>query len=53
MSGRNTDCFDQTESCDAVKGERFTMKVWIDQDLCPGDGLCEEIALTVFTDGLA
>ena len=21
-----------------------TMKVWIDQDLCTGDGLCEEIA---------
>ena len=20
------------------------MKVWIDQDLCTGDGLCEEIA---------
>ena len=33
-----------------------TMKVWIDQDLCTGDGLCEEIAPTVFTlldDGLA
>ena len=32
------------------------MKVWIDQDLCTGDGLCEEIAPTVFTlldDGLA
>ena len=32
------------------------MKVWIDQDLCTGDGLCEEIALDVFTlldDGLA
>ena len=25
------------------------MKVWIDQDLCTGDGLCEEIA----PDGLA
>ncbi len=22
------------------------MKVWIDQDLCTGDGLCEEIAPT-------
>jgi len=36
-----------------VKG---TMKVWIDQDLCTGDGLCEEIAPAVFTlldDGLA
>jgi ferredoxin len=33
-----------------------TMKVWIDQDLCTGDGLCEEIAPEVFTlldDGLA
>ena len=32
------------------------MKVWIDQDLCTGDGLCEEIAPTVFVmedDGLA
>ena len=32
------------------------MKVWIDQDLCSGDGLCEEIAPAVFTlleDGLA
>jgi ferredoxin len=38
------------------KGEWFTMKVWIDQDLCTGDGLCEEIAPEVFTlldDGLA
>ena len=32
------------------------MKVWIDQDLCTGDGLCEEIAPDVFVlldDGLA
>jgi len=32
------------------------MKVWIDQDLCTGDGLCAEIAPTVFyldDDGLA
>jgi len=32
------------------------MKVWIDQDLCTGDGLCEEIAPEVFRlldDGLA
>ena len=31
------------------------MKVWIDQDLCTGDGLCEEIAPAVFfglDDGL-
>ena len=35
---------------------RTLMKVWIDQDLCTGDGLCEEIAPAVFTlldDGLA
>ena len=32
------------------------MKVWIDQDLCTGDGLCVEIAPDVFvmdSDGLA
>ena len=32
------------------------MKVWIDQDLCTGDGQCEEIAPATFTlldDGLA
>lgn len=32
------------------------MKVWIDQDLCTGDGLCEEICPSVFAlrdDGLA
>jgi ferredoxin len=32
------------------------MKVWIEQDQCTGDGLCEEIAPTVFglhDDGLA
>ena len=32
------------------------MKVWIDQDLCTGDGLCEEICPAVFSlqdDGLA
>jgi ferredoxin len=37
-------------------GETKLMKVWIDQDLCTGDGLCEEIAPAVFTlldDGLA
>ena len=34
----------------------MAMKVWIDQDLCTGDGLCEEISPNVFTlldDGLA
>jgi ferredoxin len=32
------------------------MKVWIDQDLCTGDGICAEIAPQVFfmsDDGLA
>lgn len=32
------------------------MKVWIDQDLCTGDGICVEICPQVFTmadDGLA
>ena len=32
------------------------MKVWIDQDLCTGDGLCAEIAPAIFDlhdDGLA
>ena len=24
------------------------MKVWIDQDLCTGDGLCEEICPSIF-----
>ena len=31
------------------------MKVWIDQDLCTGDGLCEEIVPAIFfghSDGL-
>jgi ferredoxin len=38
------------------RGQATNMKVWIDQDLCTGDGLCEEIAPDVFTlldDGLA
>jgi ferredoxin len=33
-----------------------TLKVWVDQDLCTGDGLCEEIAPAVFVlldDGLS
>lgn len=32
-----------------------TLMVWIDQDLCTGDGICEEITPDVFTardDGL-
>ena len=39
-----------------AKEQTSDMKVWIDQDLCTGDGLCEEIAPDVFTlldDGLA
>tara|TARA_B100000029_G_C17553608_1_gene950965 strand:+ start:925 stop:1209 length:285 start_codon:yes stop_codon:yes gene_type:complete len=39
-----------------MKHEDVQMKVWIDQDLCTGDGLCEEIAPSVFgmaDDGLA
>ncbi len=38
------------------QGDEWLMKVWIDQDLCTGDGLCEEICPAVFTlldDGLA
>src|SRR3974390_2442006 len=38
------------------EGIDSAMKVWIDQDLCTGDGLCEEIAPAVFTlldDGLS
>src|ERR1019366_3188038 len=34
---------------DSRRGEGILMKVWIDQDLCTGDGLCEEIAPAVFT----
>ena len=34
----------------------MSLKVWVDQDLCTGDGLCEEIAPEVFVmhdDGLS
>ena len=44
------------ERCPSRRGEGKAMKVWIDQDLCTGDGLCEEIAPAVFTlldDGLS
>ena len=48
-------CYDWGDHSD--NGRRKTeMKVWIDQDLCTGDGLCEEIAPDVFVlldDGLA
>ena len=40
----------------ALSGWGSTVKVWIDQDLCTGDGLCEEICPPVFTlldDGLS
>jgi ferredoxin len=33
----------------------MNVKVWIDQDICTGDGLCEEICPEIFgghTDGL-
>src|SRR6267378_5747749 len=43
-------------SGDVLSKRGAHMKVWIDQDLCTGDGLCEEIAPDVFTlldDGLA
>src|SRR5215471_2238475 len=43
-------------TCPRELKETAAMKVWIDQDLCTGDGLCEEIAPDVFTlldDGLA
>ncbi|HLB66576.1 MAG TPA: ferredoxin [Candidatus Saccharimonadales bacterium] len=36
--------------------ESGEFRVWIDQDLCTGDGLCEEIVPDIFTildDGLA
>ena len=45
----------KVEAPDEGRNRAF-MKVWIDQDLCTGDGLCEEIAPDVFTlldDGLA
>jgi ferredoxin len=47
---------DTPDRANPDRGEDATMKVWIDQDLCTGDGLCEEIAPDVFTlldDGLA
>jgi ferredoxin len=57
MFSRDSPC--NLEGSGAVRDERGDgddMKVWIDQDLCTGDGLCEEIAPDVFTlldDGLA
>ncbi len=51
---RTTTVEEHAERFGVEKG--MAMKVWIDQDLCTGDGLCEEIAPAVFTlldDGLA
>ncbi len=36
--------------------EQSTMQVWIDQDLCTGDGICEDLCPDVFVileDGIA
>ncbi len=49
-------CSDDTVGIETTRQEALHMKVWSDQDLCTGDGLCEEIAPDVFTlldDGLA
>ena len=38
------------------KRYRFPMRVWIDQDLCTGDGLCVDLCPDVFVqleDGIA
>jgi ferredoxin len=48
--------FGRPNTLPGTSEEKDEMKVWIDQDLCTGDGLCEEIAPDVFTlldDGLA
>ena len=40
----------------AGKRYRFVMRVWIDQDLCTGDGLCVDLCPDVFVqleDGIA
>jgi ferredoxin len=45
-----------TDNMTVRNEELGDLEVWIDQDLCTGDGLCEEIAPDVFTlldDGLA
>lgn len=41
---------------DQIAKAKRVAKVWVDQDLCTGDGLCEEIAPRVFVllgDGLS
>ena len=48
-----------SEAVDATAEARLrnaTMRVWIDQDLCTGDGICEDMAPDVFVileDGIA
>ena len=31
-----------------MQKDQLQLRVWIDQDLCTGDGLCEEIAPSIF-----
>jgi ferredoxin len=48
-------CKETSTADDAPRGT-MSYNVWIDQDLCTGDGICAEIAPEVFTlldDGLA
>ena len=48
--------FDRRICTHGVVGYTYTMatatklRVWIDQDLCTGDGICEEITPDVFTE---
>ena len=43
----NYDCFDSANT--NVYGDPMSgIKVWIDQDLCTGDGICEVIAPAIF-----
>jgi ferredoxin len=40
----------------SYRRQEMEMRVWIDQDLCTGDGMCEQICPQVFqlqSDGLA
>ena len=56
FTGYNRVNYDQFALETPEEKEGPSMKVWIDQDLCTGDGLCEEICPDVFTlldDGLA
>ena len=50
----NYDYFDSANP-NVYGGPMSGIKVWIDQDLCTGDGICEEIAPAIFfgaEDGL-